>query len=229
MRASWDPELSVQDRYSVSGTRHHHLVNVVRLEAGEELLLLNGKGLRVLTRVEAISKKELHLTFCSFDYSEENHLMDLALGIPKKEALELCLKQATELGFRRIFFVRSEFAQSKWPDADRIQNVLVSALEQSNSHFLPVITVTDWTGLPWTDYSHILMLDSQSKNCQNVDQTPGPKALLIVGPEGGFSQAESAELHARSDIEIIKLPTPILRTPTAVAAGAGILLGRLLK
>jgi RsmE family RNA methyltransferase len=53
--------------------------------------------------------------------------------------------------------------------------------------------------------------------------------LLIIGPEGGFSPQELELLHSKEALRVVNLPTPILRSPTAVAAGAGIMIESLLK
>jgi RsmE family RNA methyltransferase len=71
-------------------------------------------------------------------------------------------------------------------------------------------------------------MDSQSNVRQPTKSNLGDEKLLIVGPEGGFSPLEIEFLHQMPRIRILNLPTPILRTPTAVAAGAGIILGSLL-
>jgi len=62
MRAHFIESLELSDHYilTVDDTLHH-LLRVVRIEVGEELLLLNGKGLHVKTMVEGISKRELKL------------------------------------------------------------------------------------------------------------------------------------------------------------------------
>ena len=61
MRAHWMKDLAVQDSYVLKDEALHHLVNVIRIEVGEDLLLLNGLGSKVFTQVESISKRELRL------------------------------------------------------------------------------------------------------------------------------------------------------------------------
>jgi 16S rRNA (uracil1498-N3)-methyltransferase len=228
MRAIWLPLINLDKVHILVNESHHHLVNVVRIKVHDELLLLNGKGLKVKTVVSSISKKEIILKEIEREFVERNFIFDLALGIPKKDALELSLKEATELGFRRIYLVRSAYSQNKVPELERTNKLLISALEQSNSPFVPEVIESTWMNLRWDDYGLKLMMDSQtrppSRNHGSLDKT----SLLLVGPEGGFDPAELSYLHARIGLEILKLPTPILRTPTAVAAGAGCLLQRLM-
>lgn len=230
MRAHWVRDLEILEEYILREEDLHHLVNVVRIEKNEPLLLINGKGLTIETEVFAISKRELILKRKSHELKSRAYSFDLALGMPKREALELCLKEATELGFRNIYLIKSDFSQMRFPENDRMEKILVSALEQSNAPFLPQIICTNWSSLPWNQYQRLLLLDSQTKKVtlKSSFQTEGEQ-LLIVGPEGGFSEEEKVYLHSLSNVEVVNLPTPILRSPTAVATGAGILIESLLK
>lgn len=227
MRAAWIYDLCEKDGYSLFGEVYHHLVHVVRLSVGNELMLLNGQGLVIKTQVEAITKKEIILTHIETLKSERSLSFDIAIGVPKKEALELCLKQATEIGVRKIFLIRGDYSQVRVPEDDRILKILVSALEQSNSPYLPEVIVTEWERIPWDTYGSKILLDSQTLNPGQNKQAL-TSTLLIIGPEGGFSPRELSYLHSRDGLEVLKLPTPILRTPTALAVGAGIVLERLM-
>ncbi|MCM2349617.1 MAG: 16S rRNA (uracil(1498)-N(3))-methyltransferase [Bacteriovoracaceae bacterium] len=230
MRAHWVKDLIEQDSYVLKDQSLHHLVNVVRIEAGEELMLLSGAGLMVVTTVESISKRELKLKFKEKIEDQRSFNFDLALGMPKRDALELCLKQATELGFRNIYLVRSDFSQMRFPEADRVEKLLVSALEQSNAPYLPQVQEADWKSIPWDQYSEAILMDSQTKiqAPKKTSDSLSPR-LLIIGPEGGFSSGELQFLHSKERVRVVNLPTPILRTPTALAVGAGLMIESLLK
>jgi 16S rRNA (uracil1498-N3)-methyltransferase len=228
LRAFYLKDLIQQDVYSLKGDEAHHLINVVRLQVSEELLLLNGQGLKVFTAVEFVNRKELVLKYVRHEEGVNSSIFDLALGIPKKEALELSLKQAVELGFGRIFLVRADYSQIKIPDLERLQALLVSALEQSNSPFLPQLLTCEWEKVPFGDYAQINWMNSQPTAPHSLVSSRGPQ-LLIVGPEGGFSPNEVHQISKLENLQTIHLPTPILRTPTAISAGAGFLLGRLLN
>jgi 16S rRNA (uracil1498-N3)-methyltransferase len=229
VRALFLEELAIQENYVISGDPLHHLVNVIRIEKGEKLLLLNGKGLQVLTIVESTAKRELRLQVISHESKVYNYHIDLVLGMPKRDALELCLKEATELGFKKIYLIKSAYSQMKFPEQERIQKLLISALEQSNASMLPEVICTDWKDIPWEQFDEILLLDSQTKEAKIQDRPGFTHTALIVGPEGGFSPEEISYLHSLKKIQVVNLPTPILRSPTAVATGAGIMLQRLLK
>jgi 16S rRNA (uracil1498-N3)-methyltransferase len=229
MRAVHLPDLHIQDKYQLQGDPLHHLLSVVRIEAKEKLLLLSGQGLVVETQVESISKKQIELKFLSQKKVERGYQFDLALGMPKREALELCLREATELGLRKVYLVRSDFSQMRFPDEARVKSILASALEQSNAPYLPEVYMTDWKNIQWEEYGEIVLLDSKAKESSGFLRSSRPEKLLVVGPEGGFSPEEVEFLHALPTAKVVNLPTPILRSPTAVAAGAGLLIQSLLK
>lgn len=228
MRALYQHTLVDQEIYQLKGEEAHHLINVVRIELQEEVLLLNGAGLRIKTLVSSVSKREVLLSKIEAQIVQPTSCFDLALGIPKKEALELCLKEAVELGFRRIYLIRSAYSQTKLPENERLEALMISALEQSNASYLPLVIPTSWEELKVSDYDHILMMDSQHSSTGVTKSNRLQKHLLIVGPEGGFSASEASYLHHLPRVKVLNLPTAILRTPTAVATGAGIILGSLL-
>lgn len=229
MRSSFQKALSVGEDYVVTGDAHHHLVHVIRIEEDEKILLTNGQGLQVVAQVQSITKKELRLKHVELREQHRSFAVDLALGMPKKEALELCLKQATELGLRKIYLIRSAYSQTKMPDDERIQSLLVSALEQSNAPYLPQVISSAWDELPWSQYQTCLMLDSQTTTPRpSTAMSATHSQLLIVGPEGGFSPEEITKLHAVDNLRVLHLPTPILRSPTALATGVGYVLKSLL-
>jgi 16S rRNA (uracil1498-N3)-methyltransferase len=228
VRAQFQENLEIQESYNLRGEEAHHLISVARVELGEEILLLNGKGLWIKTKVSSVSKRELTLMKLESELVSSKIMMDLALGIPKKEALELSLKEAVEIGFRRIFLIRSRYSQTKVPEPERLKSLLISALEQSNSPYLPELIALNWDEIEYENYEESLMLDSQSLPVKVGPQKMSSKRLLVVGPEGGFSPEELAYLHQRPGMRVVRLPTPILRTPTAVAVGAGLILGSLL-
>lgn len=221
------PKLDSCEEYLLTGDLLHHLVNVTRIEKDEHLLLLNGLGFSVTAKVVEVSKKNLRLVKLKENSSSRLFNLDLVLGVPKKDALDLSLKEAVELGFRKIYLIRSDFSQTKIPDRERITSLLVSALEQSNSFFLPEVIEGSWQTVPWNDYGTVLLLDSQKGSLGNSHQVSAVNCL-VIGPEGGFSDVELKNLKELPNLQPILLPTPILRTPTAVATGAGLILQRLM-
>jgi 16S rRNA (uracil1498-N3)-methyltransferase len=227
MKALWQDQLRVEEKYLLNTSELHHLLNVTRSEVGEELLLLNGQGLKVWTRIDSITKKEVCLTYLNSKHEVRQYRIAAAIGMPKREALELCLKQAVELGLSEIYLVKSAYSQMRHPEPERIHKVLISAVEQSNAAFIPRIINASWEEIPWSSYQLCSYFDSLAAG-GSAPLAPVESCLMVIGPEGGLSPAEVDLLNSQANLLSVHLPTPILRTPTALAAAAGYVIGALL-
>jgi RsmE family RNA methyltransferase len=117
----------------------------------------------------------------------------------------------------------------KFPERERVQKLIISGIEQSNAPYAPQLFFSTWDQIPWSSYHEVLLLDSQSQKSSWAVTAVSSKKLLVVGPEGGFSLAELNYLYSQKNIRPITLPTPILRTPTALAVGAGMMIQSLLN
>ncbi len=227
MRAVYIEHLQDEDKYILTGDSFHHLVHVTRVSLGEKILLLNGKGLEIECTVIGQNKKELVLEKKSARAKELTHRIDVALGMPKKDALDLSLRQMVELGVHTAYLVRSQYSQMKLPDEERLQKLLISALEQSNSPHLTKLIPTSFKDIDYKSYDHVVVFDSQSLNQEKPNSGTG-SYLLVVGPEGGFSPEEFEFFDSLPNLSRLHLPTPIMRTPTALSCGVGVVLQRLM-
>jgi 16S rRNA (uracil1498-N3)-methyltransferase len=199
-------------------------LHVVRIKPNEEILVLNGNGIKALTKVGEISKNQIELLVESIIESIPLHEISLAIAVPKKEAFEDILKIAVELGVQNIYPLTSEFSQYEYLGSERIQRILESALIQSNNPFLPTIhsqvSLVHFLGELETP---LYFFNSKPDDCGKHQKTSGKKTILI-GAEGGFSPREIATILAKSNAFSIHLPTPIMRAPTAVATSIGYLI-----
>lgn len=211
---------------NIEGERAHHL-QVARLKAGEDLLVLNGKGQRFFSKIISMRKKEAVLKILKIEHDKPGHQIQLAVALPKKEAFEDILKIAVELGVGKIFPLYSEFSQYEYVPNDRVGRLLESALVQSNNVYLPKIAnqvkLLDYMDQT-TDH---LVYFSASPLSFKENTGINPNLTMLIGPEAGFSAREVEKICDMKNVKIIHLPTPILRAPTAVATSLGFLLGSL--
>lgn len=226
MRAVYLENLTIEESYSLRDEPFHHLVHVARIEIGERLLLLNGAGLEIECEVMSFNKREIVLETRRHESKSLAFHLDVALGMPKKDALDLCLKQLVELGVSNCYLVRSQYSQMRLPERERMQKLLISALEQSNSPQLTKIVSSNFDEIDYSQYDQVVVLDSQYR-------PPSPRGgagryLLIIGPEGGFSAEEFEFFNTLPNLTRLNLPTPIMRTPTALSCGVGVILQRLM-
>ena len=142
----------------------------------------------------------------------------LALGLPKRDAWESALRQATEMGATSIIPLKTRFAQVGKLNAERDHRHLVEAAEQSERYtlptLLPVTTLEDFlAGL-----SHPCLWAYERLLTEPLANPNQPATTVLVGPEGGFAPEEVAALNSHKFIRPFSLGPTILRTDTAVVA-----------
>jgi 16S rRNA (uracil1498-N3)-methyltransferase len=207
----------------VEGEAAKHL-QVVRVKLGEEVLVLNGEGLKALTKISSISKQQIELTVTTCELIERSHQISLAIANPKKDAFEDILKIAVELGVQNIFPLKSDFSQFDYLKSDRVDRILESALVQSNNAYFPQLH-NQQSLEHFLKEVNLPLYFCNSKQSLNspLQKSLGDKVILI-GPEGGFSPREEALILSKPGVISIHMPTPIQRAPTAVASSIGYLL-----
>lgn len=212
------------DVLTITGDAAHHL-NVVRVKNNEVILLLNGKGTILRGAISSLSKNQIEIKIEHAETFSSKHELSLAIANPKKDAFEDILKSAVELGLKHIYPLSSDFSQYDYAPSERIQRVLESALIQSNNPFFPIIheqqTLKNFLS---THQDTLVFFNSQinPETAKNTNLTIAK--TILIGPEGGFSPNEVAEILKFERVQEIHLPTPIMRAPTAVASSVGYLL-----
>ena len=213
----------------LSGEEAYHLIKVARVRAHEKILILDGMGLAVQAQVSAISKKELHLVLNSVEYKKRAYNLHLGLGVIKKPAFEEVLKLATEVGIRSITPIICENSiDYRLNSPERFQSIMVNALKQSNNPYLPVLNEKiSFSQFNYDTFSKVFCfsLGPEIKySAPHSGISSSENILLLVGPEGGFTEKEHLMMGLEERIKFLGLPTPILRTPTAVVAATSYLL-----
>ncbi len=211
----------------VKNDSFHHLVNVVRVKKTESVKIFNGKGLEVLCGISSIEKKQLTLVAHEVQVHQKPKLgIDVLIGTPKKEALEQCLKAVVELGIGELYLAETEYAQKNTINPERQMSLLTSSIEQSNNPFFPVIHEIKSQEIDLSVYEQVVLFDSVNTGTENF-KVGTNKVLIVVGPEGGFSESELNWWKSHPQTTTVHLPTAIMRTPTALSCGIGFTLGKL--
>lgn len=206
--------------------KFHHLINVLRIKQNDELLLLNGKGEYRSAVIETILKKKVIIKATSEVKFKEKSPLKLAIGITKKDALDLSLKQACELGINKIYLVQTTYSQKLNQKDERFERVLVSALEQSNNTWLPeIVTLSSVEKLVEETKNNLLYFSSHGSKVDE-EKKISLDLTLFIGPEGGLSQEEETFL-INNKVQSLYFDNGIMRTPTAVSFGIGYLQGRI--
>ncbi|TMV84801.1 16S rRNA (uracil(1498)-N(3))-methyltransferase [Thioclava sp. BHET1] len=201
----------------------HYLFSVMRLGSGAQLLVFNGQQGEWLAEVAETGKKGGTL-ICVEQTRPLLMPPDLWLLFApiKKARTDFIVEKATEMGAARIVPVQTDFTNSERIRRDRLQAHAVEAAEQCGGTFVP--EVADLTALSrlladWPAERQLMFCDESLAGAQAVPGAagPGPWAILI-GPEGGFSEAERKRLATLPAAHAVALGPRILRADTAAVA-----------
>lgn len=216
--------LSSGARVTLDQNAANHAVRVLRLSAGAPLILFNGEGGEYAGLIESIHRHSVTIAVGEIhDPGRESPLdITLAQGVSRGERMDYTLQKAVELGVTRIVPVLSERSVVKLA-GERLQRrlhhwqgVITGACEQCGRDRVPalrqVIALNRW--LPHAGAGLKLVLHHNAKHgLSALDPAPRPITLLI-GPEGGLSDAEIRDAVA-AGFTPLRLGPRVLRTETA--------------
>ncbi len=201
----------------------HYLFGVMRRSAGEVIEVFNGRDGSWSAEVVSAGKKAGQL-LCREQVAPQRDPPDLWLLFApiKKQRTDFIVEKAAELGAARICPVQTEFTNAERIRRDRLQAHAVEAAEQCGGTFVPEvadIAQLDRVLAGWDGARRLMFCDETRAGPATAlaGEERGPWAILI-GPEGGFSDAERARLAALDAARPSSLGPRILRADTAAVA-----------
>lgn len=207
----------------VEGNAAHYLLSVMRLKAGDIVLLFDGLSGEWAARAEQLRKRDLILR-CFEQTLPLETVPDFWLCIApiKKGRIDLVAEKACELGVARLIPVRTERSVVDKVNLDRLRSHLVEAAEQCGRTALP--DLSDLISLAqllddWPSERTLFFADEAGGEPMTADFAKyRGAAALLVGPEGGFTPAERDLIRALPAARPISLGPRILRAETAAIA-----------
>ena len=213
-----------------------YMTRVLRRTTGDTLTLFNGDGKDYPAILEDINGKAavVRVNQCQVNQSRSPLDITLVQSLAKGMKLDLVIQKATELGVARISPVsadRSVLQLDKKRIGSRMdhwQGVAISACTQCHRSTLPVIdrpqTFEQWLAGS-TDIKHRFLLHPTAQHSLTSIPSPGSACCVIVGPEGGFSDAEIDRAKS-TGVTSVSCGPRILRTETAGFTALAILQSR---
>jgi 16S rRNA (uracil1498-N3)-methyltransferase len=200
----------------------HYLAHVMRVAAGEAVLLFNGRDGEWLGRVDALPKAGARLTVESRlrPQAPESDLWLLAAPI-KRDRIDLVAEKAAELGVSRLVPVFTRRTAMTRVNTERLAAHMVEAAEQCGRLTVPEMAdpvALDKALAGWPTGRVLLFLDESGGGCpmaEVVAALPDGPAAVLVGPEGGFSDDERRLLAGLPFARPVGLGPRILRAETA--------------
>ena len=198
----------------------HHLFKVFRASVGDEVELLDGCGIRAVGVIEADKTVVITLREEKKFSPPELHLV---FALPRKNQLDLLLKQAAELGVAELHPVQFQRSVSQAESKDRWVTLLEEACKQSKNPFLPKIHKVSKLDakLDELDGRGIPVVFGAIRSA-SVKGNLTDRAAWVVGPEGGFTEEEETLMRQRGALPL-NLGPWVLRLETAACAGIAVL------
>ena len=217
----------------LSGPEGHHAAAVRRMRVGEAIALTNGRGLKARGVVSAVAPKQLTVAVHSVDTFELPAVtFTLVQAVAKGDRDELAVQAATELGAGKVVPWQADRSISKWDgkeekNRERWQQIVDEAAKQALRPWFPPVTQVQSSKSLATQIAEsagtFLVLDPTAVMSLNqVELSSAGEVALIVGPEGGITEAELA-LFETAGAKRVHLGSGILRTSTAGMAAISVL------
>ena len=215
----YHPENILENSTSLLSKEHtHYLVNVMRAKRGANVNFFNKNG-EWLSEIVFLEKDRVEVKFLNKIKENTNtHNIELAICLVKKNAMEIILQKATELGIRKIIPIISERTEVKEINFERANKIVIEATEQSNQLEPPeiseILKLKDFLNI---NRNKIFFADINSDySLEKKNFKEGETATVLVGPEGDFSPTERELILNSSTTVAFSLSKNILRTDTAV-------------
>jgi 16S rRNA (uracil1498-N3)-methyltransferase len=208
----------------------HHIRDVLRLKAGDAVIIFDRAGHEYKAVIVSIGKKQVELNLTSLNVRRSNNTnLTVACAIPKGSRMDDIIDYLTQLGVEHIIPMLTDRVVVK-PDSAAMQirllrwrKIAQNAAQQCQRSSVPVIApVTDVkdviTNSQDFDLKLIPHLSGKRKLIKNILAKPRPKNIIVlIGPEGDFTPEEVA-LALHNDFIPVSLGDTVLRVATAAIA-----------
>lgn len=211
----------------IEGSQAHYLARVMRVAAGDAVVLCDNATGEWAARVVTVGKRELMLAVeMQLRPREEVPDFWLCAALLKKDRFDLVLEKACELGVRRFQPVLTRRCVADKLNLERAEAILAEAAEQCARTALPELTAPAKLETLLRDWPAERILFFADENggepaaaCFAAHNGP---AAILIGPEGGFDDAERTAIRALPAARPITLGPRILRGETAAIAATAL-------
>jgi 16S rRNA (uracil1498-N3)-methyltransferase len=228
--------LALSKQVIVNGNQYHYLSKVMRCRISDHIIAFNTLDGEFECVILASSRSEMvlqPLKLLRF-YSNKDKKITLAFSLLKGDNIELVVQKATELGVDSILPLLTERSIVRNIKKERLEAIAIEASEQSGRIDIPkieqLIKITDLDKL---DFDLGIFCDEKERSgvinqlSSKIDYAKS--ILIIVGPEGGFSDKERSFMRSLDFINSVSISSNILRAETAAISVIAIVQSVLLK
>lgn len=202
-----------------------HVVQVLRMQPGEQLELTDGRGIKALAVIGEVAKKRCTVRLAQWEQVPERRpFLYLAVAFTKNASRnEWLLEKATEMGVKAIIPLMAHRSEKEKFRYDRWTQIMVSAMLQSRQYHLPLLSEAAKPEAILRAYDHLPAkliahcMDEHPRQPLDAVLKKGTDTLVLIGPEGDFTPEEVSLAYSRG-CSGIGLGNTRLRTETAAMA-----------
>ncbi|MFM6924725.1 MAG: 16S rRNA (uracil(1498)-N(3))-methyltransferase [Ferruginibacter sp.] len=206
-----------------------HMVQVLRMQNGEQLQLTNGKGDLFTAEITDNNRKRCTVKIVEqFNIQHSAFNISIAISPVKNNTrFEWFLEKATEIGVSEIIPLICSRTEKSAFKFDRMKSILVSAMLQSQQCWLPVLHEPAKLTALVTSSTHqqrfiAHCIDDAKRNLVDLNNASLPSKIILIGPEGDFTEDE-IKLALDNHFSAVSLGQTRLRTETAGIVAATLL------
>ncbi|HZG24461.1 MAG TPA: RsmE family RNA methyltransferase [Chitinophagaceae bacterium] len=205
-----------------------HVIQVLRMKTGDQLQLTDGKGNLFTAQIVLAGKKSAEVRILNSEFTTGSpERVSIAISLVKNASrFEWFLEKATEIGVNEIIPILCERTEKFHFRHDRMKNILISAMLQSQQQWLPLlqnpVPFSECISKPGFSKKYIAHCVAGQKQFPRPDAGNPGQAMVCVGPEGDFTN-EEIEAALTAGFIPVTLGNTRLRTETAGIVAATLL------
>ncbi len=221
MQLFYNPDInSNSDMFSFDKEDSKHIVKVLRKKEGDILHVTNGLGSLFSTEITSASDRKCSVKIVKTETAQPSDFyIHLAVAPTKmNDRFEWFLEKATEMGIHEITPIICDHSERKVIKTERFDKIIQSAMKQSLQFFLPKlnepISLKDFINQKHEGNLCIAHCEETDKKLLKDVIKPKEKYVILIGPEGDFSEKE-IQLALTNNYIPVSLGNTRLRTETA--------------
>ncbi|MFT2007709.1 16S rRNA (uracil(1498)-N(3))-methyltransferase [Pontibacter sp. 13R65] len=220
MHLFYTPDIA-GETYTLPEEESKHCTRVLRLQQGDTVYLVDGKGGLYTSIIQDAHAKRCQLQIIDkqLEYGKLPYVAQIAVAPTKNiDRIEWFVEKAVEVGVSEIYFLECEHSERRNLRLDRLEKIAVSAMKQSQKGYLPllhdIMPVKKFMQQCSPEHTYIAHLEEDATKSIKDYYKPGKPHCIMIGPEGDFSEQEIA-LAYQTRIRPVTLGNSRLRTETA--------------
>lgn len=215
--------LEVNKNYYIEGIEHNHLKNVMRMNDGDEVILVCGDDYDYMAKIIKITKGDTLVSVFAKELNNHNPIANVTVfqALVKSDNMSLIIQKLTELGVKDFIPFESEFITSKdkFGKKEKLQEISNQSIKQCKRSIPMKVhdTMTFREVIKSLEQFDVILFANeceQTASLKDVKLNPEDKVAIIVGSEGGFSENEISKIIENNG-KSITLGKRILRAETA--------------